>query len=272
MTATPKKKRQRSPNYPSLDLKQAIDKARALFDADRRHAMPSNLAHERWGYKSESSAAQQCEAALKAYGLLDAHGTGKSRKLSVSEKAERIIRDAPDRGALLKVAALGPKIHSELWEKYLHDGLPSDEIIRTYLLWERESGQFNEEAIGDVIRRFRSSIGLAKLDSSSMIEEEDEGDEEDGLDDVSGVTPDKGNGKQGDATLTRKTRSRRKEMIDGDTREEVFVVPEGGDIVLQFPTAISQESFDDFKDWVQIAIRKIGRLVQEDPPEQTGND
>ena len=173
MTPTTKKKRQRSPNSPYLDLEQAVVKVRTLFDADRRHAMPAALAHERWDYKAESSAAQQCEAALKAYGLLDAQGSGKSRKLSVSEAAERILRDAPDREQLIRQAALGPKIHAELWNKYAGDGLPSDDIIRTYLLWERETGRFNEEAVGDVIRRFRSTIALAKLVQGDIIEDGD---------------------------------------------------------------------------------------------------
>lgn len=50
--------------------------------------------------------------------------------------------------------------------------------------------------------------------------------------------------------------------VIGKPREEVFTVPEGGEIVLQFPASLSPDTFQDFQDWLKIAVRKIGRLVR----------
>ncbi|MCZ6817684.1 MAG: hypothetical protein O7F76_13435, partial [Planctomycetota bacterium] len=46
-----------------------------------------------------------------------------------------------------------------------------------------------------------------------------------------------------------------------NAREDVFGLSEG-DVVLQYPARLSQESFEDLRDWLQIEIRKIRRLVR----------
>ena len=174
-----KKKRTRSPNYPLVSLTAGVEHAQALFDRDRRHPVPILIAHERWDFKRGSGAGNQCAAALRSYGLIQIEGKGDNRKLSVTEEGERIVRSAPNRAKLLRAAAMMPPIHAELWEKYRDAGLPSDEVIKNYLIWERADGRFNEDVVDGVIRRFRETIAFAGLDSSSIIEE-DNGDESGG--------------------------------------------------------------------------------------------
>ena len=130
------KKRTRSPNYPFVNLEVATRQTETLYERDRRHAVPILVAHERWGYKRGSAAGNQCAAALKSYGLTRIVGQGDDRKLSVTETGERIVRHAPDRPQRLRDAALSPPIHAELWSKYRERGLPSDDVIRNYLLWD----------------------------------------------------------------------------------------------------------------------------------------
>lgn len=180
-TAAAKKKRSRSPNYPFVDLETAIKRAKAVYDVDHTHAVPAGIAHKRWDYTPFGSAGDQCVAALRAYGLIQIEGVKKARKIVVTSMAERIIGSAPDRGRLIQDAALSPAIHRELWDKFQGQGLPSDDVIRSYLVWEREGGRFNQDVVDGVIERFRSTITFAKLGFGDIIEEEvpDDGAEDD---------------------------------------------------------------------------------------------
>lgn len=46
-------------------------------------------------------------------------------------------------------------------------------------------------------------------------------------------------------------------------RQEVFTLKEDeGDITIQFPATLSAESFEDFKDWLEILKRKVNRSVK----------
>jgi len=168
------KKRVRSPNHPVVDLKTAIERAAVLHGDYKKHAVLIGRAQQRWKYKPGSSVADQTVAALRAYGLLRVTGTGKQRKVAITDAADRIIGNAPDRDKLIREAALAPPIHGELWEKYGQDELPHDDVIREYLRWEREGKGFNEDVVGGVVARFKSTIAFAKLDSSDIIEEEAE--------------------------------------------------------------------------------------------------
>lgn len=45
------------------------------------------------------------------------------------------------------------------------------------------------------------------------------------------------------------------------TKQDVFSLDEG-QVVLQWPDGMSKNSFDDFKDWIDLQLRKIGRSIQ----------
>lgn len=50
-------------------------------------------------------------------------------------------------------------------------------------------------------------------------------------------------------------------------RQEVFSMTEGA-VTIQWPTVLSAESFEDFKDWLAILERKVKRSVQQEPAKQ----
>ena len=159
-----KKSRDRSPNHPILSLSDALEKAQALHTEYGRHLVPVGRAHVKWGYKEHSGIGNQCVAALKSYGLLDVDGQAKERKLELTDRADRIIRNAPDRQALLEAAANEPAIHREILAEYGDKGLPPDDILRRYLVWERKGGRFNESVVDSFIKRFRATLEFAGLD------------------------------------------------------------------------------------------------------------
>jgi hypothetical protein len=169
------KKKSRSPNYPMIGLEKALERARTLQIQAGRHFMPVGTAHTLWNYKK--GAGDQTVAALRYFGLLEVQGEKEGRQVRVTDMARRILGDAPDRDELLKVAALKPDLHKEIWEKYEGELPASDQIIRGYLVWDRN---FNENFVDDFIAQFRGTIAYAKLVLSDSIRDEEggEGEEE----------------------------------------------------------------------------------------------
>jgi hypothetical protein len=162
--------RHRSPNYPFINLEKAIERTRQIYEADRRHDVPIKVVNEkRWEYKPGSSQGDQTLAALRAFGLVEITGAGDKRMVRISEHGYRILAGATDASERIKDAALSPTLHGELWQKYGRDGLPSSDVIRNYLLFEREAGRFNEDVVDAFIDRFKETISFAKLDSSDKI-------------------------------------------------------------------------------------------------------
>lgn len=158
-----KKARTRSPAYPYLDLRAALEKAGTLWRAEGRHAVAVSLAMQHWGYKAESSTGYSCVAALKKFGLVDEEGVGDSRQVKLSRLALTVLLDedraSPERNAALQTAALSPRIHAELWEKYGAE-LPSDSSLRRFLIIEKN---FNEAAVDEFLEEYKTTVAFAGL-------------------------------------------------------------------------------------------------------------
>lgn len=165
-----KKSRSRSPNHPVLSLPKAVERAQELHREYGMHAVPVATAHTKWGYKEHSGLGNQCIAALKAYGLLLAVGLAKNRKVELTERAVRIIRNAPNRRKMLREAAIDPSIHAEIMQEYSKKGIPPNEVLRNYLVWERPTARFNEDVVDAFIERFRETLEFAGLLSGDIIE------------------------------------------------------------------------------------------------------
>lgn len=242
-------KRHRSPNYPAISLKKAVTLAVGLYEDYKRSDIPVALAHKRWGYKEHGSAGNQVVAALHAFGLIQTKGTGKDRKMAVSDAMYRIAGNANDQQELIQSAALKPSIHRELWNKY--DGnLPPDDLLRHYLQFDREPA-FNEDAVGSFIAQFRETIGFAKLQKGDIIGGgEDEPTVESG--------PPQGDQHE-EKVQSPQIKVRRVKPKDGQ-QEAVFPLDEG-EAVLQWPSHLSADSFEDFKNWVNLIVNKVKRSV-----------
>ena len=53
--------------------------------------------------------------------------------------------------------------------------------------------------------------------------------------------------------------------------QDVFSTPEG-EIILRWPTRLSEATIQDVKDWLKIVERKISRSVAEDKPSDSPSD
>jgi len=153
-----------------------------LYDKYKKHSSHFEAALQAMGYKSANSYSARCAASLESYGLATTTGSGDARKIAVSEAGERIIRGAPDRDALLAVAALSPNIHQEVWDEFNTTGLPHNDILRQHLVWERpENKRFTEDAVDGFIERIRETFSYARVTEPDSLSGEsgDFADEED---------------------------------------------------------------------------------------------
>lgn len=171
-------KRVRSPGYPALNLKVAIEKAHDFYKAEGRNSAALPISVEHWGYSKKSGSGLKAVAALKSFGLIEIEGSGAGRRIKLSELALRIIlddrEDSEDRAKAIATAALKPKIHKKLWDLWGTE-MPSHGSIRHHLIFEE---RFNEKFVNDFIKEYKSTIEYSKLAERADYEAEEEQDEE----------------------------------------------------------------------------------------------
>lgn len=163
-----KNKRGRSPSYPAIDLKEAVLRARAIYQIERRNWAHVDAVLHHWDYRPKSGHGLVVLAALKKFGLMEDQGSGDRRQARISELAFRIIVDdesSQERAAEIRVAALNPTAHNELWEQY-GGSLPSDQTLRRHLILDKN---FTERGAAEFIGEFRSTIEFAGLSGSDSI-------------------------------------------------------------------------------------------------------
>lgn len=121
-----KPKRERSPGYPFISLKAAIERLVQWEGTFGRHPTPADKAGIAWKIKETSSQAMQTLAALKAYGLVQYKGEGLKREVSLSDDARTYLRAQQDsiKQEVLKRAALKPKAFATYWSEWREDRPP----------------------------------------------------------------------------------------------------------------------------------------------------
>ncbi len=164
-----KKRRERSPSYPAIDLEKALDRTRELREKEGRHFAPVGAVVQHWGYTTKSSGGIVTLAALRKFGLIDEQGSGENRQVRPSSLALKILLDErPDsreRSAALQEAALSPAIHAELWQQY-EGSLPSSQNLSHELRLKRG---FTDTAAAELIEEFRRTIAFARLAESDTM-------------------------------------------------------------------------------------------------------
>lgn len=157
-TSSGQRKKIRSPSFPFISLREAVDRARAFYEAEQRNAARPETAAAHWGYSPKSSGGKQTIAALRAFGLIEG-----DTLVKLSGRALRILLDereaSEERERLLKQAALLPPLHSRLWERYGAD-LPSAQTLRLSLILDEG---FNENSVDDFLTEYKETLEFARL-------------------------------------------------------------------------------------------------------------
>lgn len=151
----------RSPSYPAISLRTAVERLRQLYSAERSHPAPIETAVKHWGYSGPNGRTAGIIGALKKYGLIVDSGSGRGRKIQVTDAGRRILEhpDPAEREAALQKAALLPRLHREMWDKY-GAGMPTDDTW----VWElREDRDFTDVGAREFVKQYRDTISYSGL-------------------------------------------------------------------------------------------------------------
>ncbi|HEX8469336.1 MAG TPA: hypothetical protein VF620_16190 [Allosphingosinicella sp.] len=161
-----KSKKERSPNFPFISLKRAIERVEALHASHKKEASRLVAIAPTWGYGLKSSGLLQTVAALKQYGLVEDAGSGDDRKVQVSDLARRIILDTRPgaREDAIKESARRPRLIAEYISKWVPDR-PSDAHCVSELELDRG---FTADAARGFLRVFDETVAYAKLDEEAL--------------------------------------------------------------------------------------------------------
>lgn len=125
--------RKKSPRAPTIALDEALDRTLKIYDKDRLHAIPTEIAAKHMGYaNANNGTALQCLASLRYYGLLERPRDG---FVAVSKDVEA-YKFAPSedmRKAFLRRFVSTPPLFAELLDR-AQAGMPSDESLRYDLI------------------------------------------------------------------------------------------------------------------------------------------
>lgn len=251
----------RSPRYPTIGLKEAIDKTRLVWGKDYQTPTQRGVIAGHMGYNSLNGKSLGVLSAVGKYGLLEGRGS----EYRVSDLAVRILAQQPgdpDRVAAIREAATLPDLFQEL-DKRFPNGKVSDQSIRSYLIMQK----FIPAAADAAIRSYR--------ETKQLVETETKGYESPDLEPDEAVKHDrerKGDSERreppADPPERRSHQLSRRPPVTAGRKQDVFSLPEG-EIVLEWPEPLSPESYEDFESWLKLVLRKVKRSVREPGKDQT---
>ena len=245
--------RARSPEYPAISLKEAIDRVKLVYDKDYQNRLPKKVIAEHMGYKGLSGASLPVLSALAKYGLLE----GRGDETRVSDLAVAIIAHAPgttERIEALKQASSLPELFAELDSRF--PGGASDQALRSYLL----TNKFIPGAADAAIRAYRDTKILVESEGGGYISAQQ----------LQSATSAESFSSEARRLLDQHPASLQPPKAKGPMLQEIFNLDEGP-VTLSFPGDLSQESYEELKASLELFLRRAQRRAalrsQYDDPE-----
>ena len=160
--------RDRSPSFPFIPLKLAVERLVKFEEHHKRAAVPPDRIGAAWGMKPNSSQAQQTLAALKAFGLLETRRLADGRSVCISEDGRTYLRAQQDsiKNDVLRRAGLRPKQIAIYWKDW-GDERPNAAACRDELVLR---GGFSEDGAEKFLRVYDETIAYAGLTDSDNVE------------------------------------------------------------------------------------------------------
>ena len=163
----------RSPNYPSIGLRIAVERVKQLYPKVQRGEFTAMDAAEAWGYNISSGGLRRSMASLRQFGLIErkkgdnARLTARALTLSLREPEAREFREA------LREAALDPDLFHELHV----DGKVQNSVaaLLHHLVVEK---RFTKDGATKCIEVLKDSMGFAGLIEGEDITYTDEIDDD----------------------------------------------------------------------------------------------
>ena len=254
----------RSPGYPSFSLEQAVEYARKVHEADRQHPVPRDVAARHMGFTGLTGTSDRALSALMHFGLAEKVGKGEIR---VTELALRIIHaDTLDEmRAALHEAAFKPDLFKELRDRY-PGAPPSAGSLSSYL--SREN--FAPAAIGPAAKAYLETCHYLQRERAY----ESDGD---ATEDKAESPPPKEIETMLASPLPNSTSApapavRGVVSSPSAVRSDVFTIGDDGEVVVTLPTTMTQQTYDDLKDWLDLIGRKAQRKIAAERPRADNSD
>lgn len=292
-----KPKRHRSPNYPAVGLSEAVERTAAYMKLNTMAATLPESAAKAIGFSSAHGSAMSVLAALKKFGLME-DKDGRVSPTKRAAEIINLPKDDLRRLNAIREAAMTPPLYRELLELYKDTGIPADEALigelttykgfsvnaaKEFLKAFREtlefsglsgvqvlefgSGEKEQEKpeikvkIGDFVQwesngmlRFPEAKKLIRVDEKSGYAFVDGYHSGMPLSELIPAEP--------PVRLNYTPPSPKSLRVGGEQgaamKQDVFSIAEG-EVVISWPTPLSQESIADLKDWLKIVERKITR-------------
>lgn len=166
-----KVKKDRSPSFPFISLREAIKRLQAFEATFGRHPAPGAKVGLAWGMKDKSSQAYQILAALKAFGLVNYEGSGPQLKAMLTDDARTYLRAQQEALKLevVKRLALHPKQFQKFWGIWGADR-PPDPVCLDQLILQHA---FTDSAANTFLRVYDDTIAFAGLSNSDSVVDDD---------------------------------------------------------------------------------------------------
>jgi len=239
----PAKVKQRSPNFPVISLKQAVEKISAIYVKEQLAPAQRLAVLKHMGYSTENGASLTVLSALKKFDLInEERGT-----ILLTENAKNIVvitnENDERRVNALKNCALSPDIYKKLWEKYQDSSLPSNESLQQELILNYG---FNNKVVNSFIANFRETLDYAKIKTGDKIN---------------------GSASQLEEKKPPQKIQRKPSMQDAIIKE--YEIPRKGNklAVIQIEKPFTKSDYDNITKWLELFK---DTLIEDEAPEDLG--
>lgn len=306
---TDKPKRHRSPNYPAAGLKESVERTAAYMTKNNMAATLPESAVKGIGFSSGHGSAMSVLAALKKFGLME-EKNGRVGPTQRAAEIINLPKTDERRLRAIKDAALMPPLYRELIEQYRDTGIPQDDgligELTTYKGFSTNAAKEFLKAFRETLD-FAGLSDVSVLGSESEAEGEPKKQVKVGdyiqwtsqgsdqfiepkrvrwiCEDGSHLSVDGSTNGIPTAQVTVVeapappnppvgNQQREREIPRGsgsaDVKQAVYPLPDGGEVILSWPTSISEDSLEDVRDWLKIVDRTITKFIaKRDEPKPT---
>ncbi len=159
--------RERSPSFPFVSLKVALERLVAFEDHYKRGPATAETIGSVWGMKVGSGNVAQTLSALKAFGLLDSRRSVSGSEITISEDGRTYLRAQQEniRREIVQRIALCPKQIQSHWERW-GSNRPKDAACLDDLVLKEG---FTPDGAATFLRVYDSTIAYAGLVDSDKI-------------------------------------------------------------------------------------------------------
>ncbi|WP_155625903.1 hypothetical protein [Burkholderia vietnamiensis] len=254
-----RRSKERSPNFPFINLDGALQRAQVVYSHERRSSAPTSAIAKHWGYSESSSGFKQTLGALKSYGLLVDEASPSGRMVRLSDLALRVLLDtrseSPERAEFLRQAALKPAVASEIAQRW-PEGLPSDHTLTHFLIFDRGFQHDAAIRVAKILRQNDVHVSSA----SSQGEPLDYAEESAPIDSTANVAVMPRSEGFHEIGRTPLNQSSVGPIASIDTaRNEKIIDPNGLDVTISFSGEPTQETYEFLADYVELRLRQFQR-------------